>query len=143
MRRATVTIRDDLEHALESFVDALPARPSLASVVEAALEAYLVEPHAVPSRLPKVMRNRARIKDLSLARGVDRIALFGSVASGTDGPESDVDFWVHGTEPVGLFALAALRHDLATLLGEHVDLVTLGGLPQAERDAVLERSLVL
>jgi hypothetical protein len=28
------------------------------------------------------------------------------VAGGTDRPNSDVDFWVRSTKPIGLFALA-------------------------------------
>jgi Arc/MetJ-type ribon-helix-helix transcriptional regulator len=43
MRRATVTIPDDLEKELQAWLDAQPARPSLAKVLQAALRLYLAE----------------------------------------------------------------------------------------------------
>jgi len=41
MKRATVTIPDDLAEAVESFVRAQEARPPLTAVVQAALRQYL------------------------------------------------------------------------------------------------------
>lgn len=43
MRRTTVTIPDELERALERYRKDMEAPPSLASVVQAALRAYLEE----------------------------------------------------------------------------------------------------
>jgi Arc/MetJ-type ribon-helix-helix transcriptional regulator len=43
MRRATITIPDDLTRALESYIDAQEAPPSLTAVVQAALRRYLTE----------------------------------------------------------------------------------------------------
>jgi metal-responsive CopG/Arc/MetJ family transcriptional regulator len=43
MRRATVTIPDDLAKAVESYVRAQEARPALTTVVQAALRQYLTE----------------------------------------------------------------------------------------------------
>ncbi len=43
MRRATITIPDDLEADLASYLEAQDAAPSLTSVVEAALRRYLQE----------------------------------------------------------------------------------------------------
>lgn len=43
MRRASITIPDGLESALERYRGDLEAPPSLASVVQAALERYLEE----------------------------------------------------------------------------------------------------
>ena len=43
MRRATVTIPDDLAKAVESYVQAQEARPPLTAVVQAALRQYLTE----------------------------------------------------------------------------------------------------
>jgi hypothetical protein len=41
MRRATVTIPDDLAKAVESYVRAQEARPALTAVVQVALREYL------------------------------------------------------------------------------------------------------
>jgi Arc/MetJ-type ribon-helix-helix transcriptional regulator len=43
MRRATITIPDDLTRAVESYIDAQDAPPSLTAVVQAALRRYLTE----------------------------------------------------------------------------------------------------
>jgi hypothetical protein len=43
MRRATVTIPDDLARAVESYVQAQEARPPLTTVVQVALRQYLTE----------------------------------------------------------------------------------------------------
>jgi hypothetical protein len=41
MKRATITIKDDLETALDSYVSGLEAPPTLTAVVQAALGEYL------------------------------------------------------------------------------------------------------
>jgi hypothetical protein len=43
MKRATITIPDDLEIELESYLEGLDASPSLTSVVQAALRRFLDE----------------------------------------------------------------------------------------------------
>jgi hypothetical protein len=43
MRRATITLPDDLEAELESYLETQDATPSLTSMVEAALRRYLAE----------------------------------------------------------------------------------------------------
>jgi hypothetical protein len=43
MKRATVTIPDDLAKAVEGYVEAQEARPPLTSVIQAALRQYLAD----------------------------------------------------------------------------------------------------
>ena len=43
MRRATITIPDDLEKDLQAWLDTQPAPPSLAKVMQAALKSFLTE----------------------------------------------------------------------------------------------------
>lgn len=43
MRRATITVPDDLESALDAYLARQPARPSLAAIFQAALRSYLAE----------------------------------------------------------------------------------------------------
>ena len=144
MRRATITVPDELAHALDGFMAAQPARPSLTSVVEAALEAYLLAPRAVsPSRLAHVARSRGFVVEAARTHGATRVGLFGSVAEGADGPDSDIDLWVETGPGVTLFDLAAMRADLEELLGSPVDVLTLGGLDDGARDALIARSFVL
>jgi hypothetical protein len=144
MRRATITVPDDLAEALDVFIAAQPARPSLTSVVEAALESYLLAPGAdSPSRLTRVARSRRRVVEIAHAHGATRVGLFGSVAEGADGPDSDIDLWVETGPRVTLFDLAAIRAELEGLLGSPVDVLTLGGLDDRAREELVARSFVL
>jgi len=58
--------------------------------------------------------------------GVERLALFGSVARDEAGPESDVDLLVRFRPEarVGLFGFVRLKMRLEEILGRPVDLVT-------------------
>ena len=60
------------------------------------------------------------------ALGVKRLSLFGSLARGEAGPDSDVDLAVilDPQRKIGLFGYAALREQLADMLGREVDMVS-------------------
>ena len=70
MKRATVTIPDDLAKAVESYVRAQEARPALTAVIQAALRQYLTERGylgaAGPLRITPVKRGSGR-RDVSQA----------------------------------------------------------------------------
>jgi hypothetical protein len=70
MRRATVTIPDDLAKAVESYVRAQEARPALTAVVQVALRQYLTERGylrvAGPLRITPAKRGSGR-RDVSQA----------------------------------------------------------------------------
>ena len=58
------------------------------------------------------------------AMGVKSLAVFGSVARGEAGPESDVDLLVEFDRPVSLFDYAGVQIYLEELLGaKEIDLV--------------------
>jgi predicted nucleotidyltransferase len=63
--------------------------------------------------------------------------VFGSVLSGKDDEESDLDILVDATENTSLFTLAGLEHDAEELLGVRVSVLTPGCLPPKFRDKVL------
>ena len=73
------------------------------------------------------------------ARGLTRLALFGSTARGDLGPQSEVDLLIEvdHASPFGLFAFLDLKNDLSGLLGRPVDLAFADAMRPRLRDAVL------
>lgn len=89
-----------------------------------------------------IARIRAHEPELR-RRGVAHAALFGSVARGEAGPDSDVDVMVDidPDVPVGIFQLADMQEFLVDVVGRPVDLVTRRSMKErvlaaAERDRV-------
>ena len=77
------------------------------------------------------------------AYGVKEIRLFGSVARGQAGIESDVDLLVE-FEPsahIGMFEFSRLRHELSQLLGCKVDLATPGALHKEMKEEILREAI--
>lgn len=67
-----------------------------------------------------------------------RIRLFGSVARGDDGPDSDIDFLVDFDEGSSLFDLMRMTRELEELLGHPVDVVSAGGLKDRDQHILSE-----
>ena len=126
MRRATITLADGLDEKVERFRMTQPARPSLTSVVAAALESYLETGGArtVQSTvLNRVLRHRAEIRRISSNHGGSNPFLFGSVARGEARGDSDIDLLIDLGQGRTLFDLAAMRAELEDLLGVPIDVV--------------------
>ena len=70
---------------------------------------------------------RSHLADLRSVYGVLKIGLFGSVAGGNPGPDSDVDIVVEFDRPVGL-RFMDLADYLQTILHRRVDLLTPAGI---------------
>lgn len=86
---------------------------------------------------------RDRILRLAEKRGAHNVRVFGSVARGDAGPESDIDFLVDVRPGTSLLDLGGLLVDLEELLGRHVDVVTERGLREPTRRRVLEEAVPL
>lgn len=67
--------------------------------------------------------------------------MFGSVARGEDGPDSDVDLLVDLPRGMGLLGSGRVQAELEAILGTRVDLVSASDLKPAVR-AHAERDLV-
>ena len=84
--------------------------------------------------------HRPELRQLVSRYGLSRPRIYGSVLSGTDTDESDLDLLVDATETTTLFTLARLEHAAQELLGVQVSVLTPGDLPVKFRDRVLERT---
>ncbi len=87
--------------------------------------------------------HRQRIIELAESRGAQRVQVFGSMATGSATPASDVDFLIEMRSGSTAFALGGLLMDLQDLLGRRVDLVTPNALHPAIRDKVLKEAVEL
>ena len=84
------------------------------------------------------------IAALGRQNGARRIRVFGSVARGDEGPDSDVDFLVEFDPGYDLFAQRLpLARQLSELLGRPVDLLPEHELNRHLRDSILEEAVEL
>jgi len=72
--------------------------------------------------------------------GASNVRVFGSVARGEAGADSDVDFLVELEEGRTLFDLGGLLMDLQELLGRRVDVVTEKALHWYIRDRIIREA---
>ena len=88
-------------------------------------------------------RKRAAILDAARRHGAANVRVFGSVARGQEGPDSDVDFLVDLEPGRNLFDLGGLLEDLREIVGAPVDLVEARTLHPRIRDRVLAEAMPL
>lgn len=121
-----------------------PSLATLAALVEATGISLDLELGAdLPSPRPysgpighRLCRRRAAVLALADRHGMTDLRVFGSVARGEEGPESDLDLLVHLPEGAGLFLLGRFSQELRELLGVAVDVVPDDGLKPRVRAAI-------
>ena len=90
-----------------------------------------------------VHTKREQILRLARRHGVTRVRVFGSMARGDAGPQSDVDLLIEvGGDPSPWFP-GGLIAELEELLGRRVQVVTERGLDELLRDRVLKEAVSL
>jgi predicted nucleotidyltransferase len=89
---------------------------------------------------PLIEQQRHNLRTLAGSYGLRSIKVFGSMARGDAGPESDVDLLVETGPGISGFTLGALLMDAQDLLGRSVDIVTAAALHPAIRDKVLKEA---
>lgn len=85
----------------------------------------------------------AEILRLAADHGARCVRLFGSVARGEAGPQSDVDLLVGMGPGRSLLDLVALWQDPEAIFGRKVDLLTDGGLSPSLRDRIYAEARAL
>lgn len=91
-----------------------------------------------PSEALKAHRDELRL--LVSRYGLSHPRVFGSVISGTDTDESDLDLLVDPERATSLLTIAGLKIDAEKLLGVAVSVLTPNGLPPKFRSEVLQRA---
>jgi hypothetical protein len=90
-----------------------------------------------------LVSKREEILQIARRHGVTRLRVFGSMARGDAGPQSDVDLLVDvGTNPSPWFP-GGLIAELEELLHRRVQVVTEQGLDDLLRDRVLQEAVPL
>ena len=84
--------------------------------------------------------HRDELRELVTYHGLAGARIFGSVLTGTDDEESDLDLLVDPAEKTSLFTLAGFQVDAEDLLGVPVSVLTPDGLPPKFRSQVLEQA---
>ena len=127
-----------------------PALRTLAALIQAADHELVIDVRQQPRRLSRLsgpvgQRVRRKRRDLiaaAAAHGVTNLRVFGSVARGTDRPDSDLDLLADLPPDMGLLGLGRVQAELEAIVGSQVDLVPAGDLKpgvraQADRDLVV------
>lgn len=147
MRRATITLPDDLNEELERFRARQTGKPSLTSLAEIAFRRMLTDPISEGeqgrSLIRRVLANRSAIKTIASRHGATNLRLFGSVARGEERSGSDIDLLATLEKGRTLFDLAAIRSELEELLGAAVEVVPDSNLSGELRDEILGEALTL
>jgi predicted nucleotidyltransferase/DNA-binding XRE family transcriptional regulator len=109
-----------------------PAIATLAKLVAATGHELVIDVKPVTGRhlgLPdtplgrRLRRHRQAVLDTAARCGASNVRVFGSVARGEDGPDSDIDLLVELRRNVGLVGLGGLQRELSELLKVPVDVV--------------------
>jgi predicted nucleotidyltransferase len=85
-----------------------------------------------------IREKREEIRDVAARHGVTSIRVFGSVARGEAGANSDLDLLIETGPQTSSWFPAGLIIDLEALLGCRVDVVTEAGLRPELRELVLK-----
>jgi len=92
---------------------------------------------------PILQNNRDDILRIATQYGASDVRVFGSVARGEDGPESDIDVLIHLETGRSLLDIVAIKQELEELLGRKVDVLTESSLSPYLREQILMEAIRL
>ena len=123
-----------------------PSLETLRKLVAAAgfdLDVVLVPSVLESSRRQLVDQNTSRLLRALRPLGASNVRLFGSVARGDDGPDSDIDLLVDIEPGVGFFALGQMRSAAERILQSTVDIVPSSSLKPDVAERVFGEAIPL
>jgi len=91
----------------------------------------------------RLRQHRTALREAVRLAGGSNLRVFGSVARGEDGPDSDIDLLVDIPEDTSLFAVLALEGTLERILKVKVDLAPVASLKPRVRTAALADAVPL
>ena len=83
---------------------------------------------------------REAIRTIALSHRVTNVRVFGSVLTGEDTDDSDLDILVEPTSETTMMDIGAIQYELKQLLGIAVDVLTPNALPDTFRNQVIEQA---
>lgn len=89
----------------------------------------------------EVRRHRDEVLAAATANGITNVRVFGSVARGDAGEDSDLDLLVDVAPGYGLFALGAFAFAVQDVLQVFTQVVTVAGLKARMRERVLAEAV--
>lgn len=94
---------------------------------------------------PQVLLDAARpaLKALAAELGYARLGVFGSVARGSAGPDSDIDLIVESPAETSSFEFLRFKKLVEQVLGREVDLIDYGGLKPKLDDDIRRETVLL
>ncbi len=90
-----------------------------------------------------IKARRKEILDIAKKHGAKTIRLFGSLARGNGGKDSDVDLLVSMQPGSSLLDIIAIKQDIEDLLKRKVDVVTTDSLSPYIREEILKQAINL
>jgi predicted nucleotidyltransferase len=90
-----------------------------------------------------LQRKRDEILRVAASHGARDVRVFGSLARGEAGPESDIDILVRLDPGCNLLDIVAIKQDLEDLMGCDVDVVTEAAINPYIREEVLREAVSL
>ena len=93
--------------------------------------------------LKELRRFAPEINSIARRRGIGKVRVFGSVARGDAGPDSDVDFLVEVEPGRSILALGGFLDEVSELIGKPVHVVSITALKGAASRRVLNEAVAL
>lgn len=103
----------------------------------------LVHFHGTSALARRLRRQRRAVLSAVAAHGGSNVRVFGSVATGSDRGDSDVDLLFTPSRPLGLLELGRLERDISGLIGSPVDLVPDSDLHPRMAERILDEAIPL
>ena len=98
---------------------------------------------AMNTMSPLIESHRDQLKEIARQHGVTDVRVFGSMARGDDGPDSDVDLLVSLLPGTSALDMGGMLMDAESLLHRRVDLVSERALSSLIRERVLMEAQAL